>query len=190
MRIEIISYPEYYPNLHEPVYAPHWYLKGHFDEYSNKIVSSKRNDESNFFLPYLKNLLQELKNLNYIGKINLVTIVPNSHLSYSPTLENIGLLIASYLNAKYEKLIIRTREGRRNQRGNFISDRFIDTSNSMQVIRHIQDEENSILLIDGTKTSGITNLECIKILKDNGARSIVCICLGINHNPEFFGEEE
>jgi len=189
MKQESIS-SKNYPGIFEMVYAPNWYLKGHEDLYSQKILSSKKSDESEFFKPFLKDMIENLKNqMIFPENIKLITIVPNSHLSYSPTLISLGKWLANYFESEFKIIIVPNKECRRNISGNTCEERFNITKGSMYINQEISDKENMILLLDDTKTTGTTTLECIKILKEKGARIIYPICLGINHNLRFFNEK-
>ena len=179
----------YYPGIIEAVYAPRWYLTGSKDDkYTQKILSSKKVDESSFFIPYLKELINLLKNFSILNEIHLITILPNSKESkYSPTLESLGLWFAQMLNSKFEKIILPLKPSRKNRNCLNKEDRFKETSGSLGLSRSLVPGERSILLIDDAKASGTTLLETMKILKESGAKSFCIICLGINHNPEIFG---
>jgi predicted amidophosphoribosyltransferase len=178
----------HYPGIIEAVYCPKWYLTGHSDEYSNKILSSKKIDESLFFIPYLKDLITHLKNLSLLGDVQLITIIPNSKESkYSPTMESLGLWFSDTLHSKFEKVIIPIRPSQKNRNCLNKEDRFKETSGSLGLSRALLPEEKAILLLDDAKASGTTLLESIRILKDAGAKSFCIVCLGINHNPQIFG---
>lgn len=177
-----------YPGIMEIVYSPRWYITGHPDEYSKKILASKREDLVEYFKPHIENLIKELKSISLLGEFQLVTIIPNSRSSYSPTLESIGLWLASSLNSKFEKIIVPLKTRRKNQNCSNADERYKESFESMEVSRRLGEKESAILIIDDMKASGNTILESIKILRANGARIFYVICLGINHNPVYFGE--
>jgi len=179
-------YPAFYPGLKLEVFAPDWYYRGYYDKHphSAKIIKSKNSDESKYFLPKLKELISLLIKEKKLGGIDLITIIPKSDLKYSKTLEIVAERIGKDLKVDYEKIIVRIAKGRRNLSGNMAEKRFEKTKGSMRLKRNIKPDEKNILLLDDQKTTGITLLECAKILKEKGARNIFCICLGINRNLE------
>ena len=184
MEKEDAFYPVFYPGLKLEVFAPDWYYKGGYDQhvYSAKIIKSKNSDESKYFLPKIKELIDLLTKEEKLGEIDLITIIPKSDLKYSKTLDSIAYWASNYLNVNYEKIIIRTIKGRKNLGGNIAKGRFEKTKDSMKLKRDLKPNEKNILLLDDQKTTGITLLECAKILKEKGAINVFCICLGINRN--------
>src|SRR3989344_3359680 len=110
METENAAYPIFYPGLKLKVFAPAWYFKGHEanDEYSQKILSSKTNDESNYFIPKIKELIDSLIKGDELQKMHLVITIPKSNLEYSITLNSIAKWIKMYLSIKeYENIIER-----------------------------------------------------------------------------------
>ncbi len=188
METENAACPNFYPGLRLKVSAPGWYFKGHEadDEYSQKILSSKTNDESNYFIPKIKELIDSLIKRNEPQKICLVITIPKSDLEYSITLNSIAKWIKTYLGIEYENIIERVSKGRRNLGGNASEKRFNQTNSSMKLKRSLKPDEKNILILDDVKATGMTLLESAKILKGAGAENISCICLGINRNLEKF----
>lgn len=188
MVTEYAAYPHFYPGLRLKVDASEWYFKGHeaYDEYSQKVLSSKRNDESNYFIPKIKELIDSLIKRNELQGICLVVTIPKSDLGYSITLNSIANWIKAYLSVEYENIIERVAKGRRNLGGNASEKRFNQTNGSMKLKRSLKSHEKNILILDDVKATGMTILESAKILKSAGAENISCICLGINRNLEKF----
>jgi len=186
MESEFARWPHYYPDMELEVFAPEWYFKGHTDEYSEKILSSKNNNESEYFIPKIKDLIDELKKSGKLGKIDLIATIPKSDLTYSSTLSSTASWTALYLKTKHENIIERLVSGRRNVRGNGAEKRFHQTDGSMKLKRKLESNEKNILLLDDIKTTGMTLLECAKILKEGEAEKIFCICLGISRNLKMF----
>lgn len=186
MEKEWASYHDYYPFESYEVFSPRWYYKGYDDEYSKKILSSKKVDESEYFKPELKKLINTLKAKGLLKGYDLITIFPKSNLKYSPTLETLGGWIADYLKIKYEKIIIRKKTGRRNEGKDYAEKRYNKTKNSMSLKKGINLKGKSIILFDDVKATGMTILECGKILKNIDIKNIQPICLGISRNPKKF----
>lgn len=186
MKTEYAGYPKYYPGLELEVFAPEWYFRGHTDEYSKKMLSAKKIDESEYFIPYIKKLVDELLKSGKLRKTELIIAIPKSDLSYSETLNSIAIWIKGYLKIDYENIIERIIPGRRNIGGNLAEKRFHQTSGSMKLTRKLKVNEKNILLLDDAKTTGMTLLESAKILKEAGAENIFCICLGISRNLDIF----
>ena len=187
METESAAYPAFYPNLRLEVFAPAWYYRGKYDdEYSQKILSSKSRDESDYFIPKIKKVIDLLAPLGDVKGLDLVITIPKSNLSYSNTLDGIAQWIKGYLHIEYENVIERVSTGRRNLGGNYAEKRFKQTGGSMKLKRNLKPNEKKILILDDVKATGITLLESAKILKNAGAKNISCICLGISRNLDRF----
>ena len=186
MESEFARWPHYYSDMELEVFAPEWYLKGHADEYSEKILSSKDNNESEYFVPKIKELIDELTKEKKLGKIDLIITIPKSDLTYSSTLDSVASWTATYLKTKHENIIERLVSGRRNVGDNGAEKRFKQTDGSMKLKRKLEINEKNILLIDDIKTTGMTLLESAKLLKEDGAEMIFCVCLGISRNLQKF----
>jgi len=188
MEMETAAYPSFYPGLSLEVFAPAWYYRGQEeeDEYSKKILSSKKKDESDYFIPKIKELADDLVKESKLQDIDLIVTIPKSNLSYSKTLDTIAKSIKCTLSSEYENIIERTSTGRRNLGGNSAKKRFEQTNGSMKLKRNLKPNEENILILDDVKATGITILESAKILKSAGAKDIFCICLGISRNVNMF----
>ncbi len=181
MTIEETAYlPAYYGNLRVRVIAPDYYYSKEIkhDEYSHNIVLSKLRDESDYFYPYMKNLFDESE----LGKFNLICVVPSSKVGHiSPTMVEVARRLSSDCGVPFENIISRTVDASEKMTACGGYDRRHESVDGcMSLERQLKDEERNIILLDDTKTSGCTILECMKLLENSGATEAVCLCLGIN----------
>jgi len=184
MEFEIARFPDFYPDMDEIVYAPKWYYspKVKPDEYSHKIVQSKKVDIPSYFIDDLKQVMNQLIEDGTLNNLDIITIIPSSMKgTYSPTLKSLGFKLSKFLDVPYEQLIDRDVEtGRKNVAGNTAIDRYNLIKDSMKLNRKLSINEKKIMILDDVKVSGITLLESKKILLDAGAEETLSVCLGIN----------
>ncbi len=185
MITEKASYPKFYQNIELDVFAPRFYYQKHVksDNYSYHIWLSKEKDLSLFFWLEIKTLVDELKNSRVIMCPQLVTIIPRSNGTYSPTMEAIAKKLAEYLNCKYETIIKTVKTSTKKSGTNVTHEqRYKMISGSISIKRTIYEKE--IVVLDDTRTTGMSFLECKKVFSENGNPQIVAICLGINSSVD------
>jgi predicted amidophosphoribosyltransferase len=176
MEAEIAYWPEHYGDLEVPVFAPHFYypLSKRKDEYSRKIVFGKKTDLSDYFLDDMKKVFSKLP-----FKPDLLIIVPASKVrAFSPTIVGLGKKLSKIFDVPFRKSIRRVEE--RTKLTNCITqeERYASISGAFRVTRKLKGER--VVLIDDTRVSGVTLLECAKMLKKAGASEVTAVCLGIN----------
>ncbi|MFA7708448.1 MAG: hypothetical protein WCX73_05855 [Candidatus Pacearchaeota archaeon] len=183
---ESASYPES-PYFIIKVYAPKFYLKGHRDEYSEKILESKKIDLSEYFREIMISMINNLVTENKIDSPNLIVIAPNSHGGYSPTLRSLGKLFATkFRGCKFEEVVISIDPQRKNVGSQDLNSRFNKVKGHFSLSRPLLNSEKKILVFDDTKVSGGSLLEIEKVLKDGGAEKVNHICLSISRNKDIF----
>ncbi|MBI5880816.1 hypothetical protein HZB90_01665 [archaeon] len=179
--VEKACWPNYYGALAVMVLSPEYYYKPGVkkDEYSGRIVESKRKDLSNFFNNKIICLFDKKKKEYSLQSFNLITVIPGSKSSaISPTMCSIGNNLSKHSNIPFELILERTRASQWSERK--AEQRFKDVSGSMKLTRRLRVEEKKILLLDDTRTTGMTVLECAKLLIESGAEEVLLICLGTN----------
>lgn len=175
---------EYYPGIIENVYAPKWYFIKDVkdDDYSAKIVFSKKWDKTFYFIRHLIDLVNELEKekIAYFKDYDLITIIPSHEPDlYSPTLNHLAKFLSDAYKIKYEKIILRIKNTRLDEsRPKETYLRYEHVKDSMKISRELN--EKKIILFDDVKTSGIEILEAKKILQESGVLETLTICLGIN----------
>jgi predicted amidophosphoribosyltransferase len=176
MESEPAKWPEHYGDLEVPVFAPRFYypLSTRKDEYSKQIVFGKKTDLSNYFFEEVKTVLAKLP-----FKPDLLIIVPSSKmLKFSPTILGLGKKLSKEVNIPFKRSIKRIRERTKLTDCANQEERYASVNGSLKVIKKLKGEK--IVLLDDTRVSGVTLLECAKILKKAGASDVAAICLGIN----------
>ena len=176
MESEPAKWPEHYGDLEVPVFAPHFYysLSTKKDDYSRQIVFGKKTDLSDYFFEEVKSVLSQIP-----FKPDLFIIVPSSKmLKFSPTILGLGRKLSKEFNIPFKRSIKRIRERTKLTDCSNQEERYASVSGSFRVTRKLKGEK--IVLLDDTRVSGVTLLECTKILKEAGASDVAAVCLGIN----------
>ncbi|MFH0973515.1 MAG: phosphoribosyltransferase family protein [Candidatus Micrarchaeota archaeon] len=173
---EAAYWPDYYAGLVVKVFAPKLYYPYRVkkDEYSAKIVFSKKRDLSDYFLKEVETVFSKLP-----FKPGLIVVVPASKLNcFSPTV----LALAGELSAKFgvanENILVRVKEERKLTNCKSFDERYASIKDSFKATRKLKGEK--IVLLDDTRATGMTLLECAKTLKAAGASDVEAVCLGIN----------
>ena len=176
----IVKDSEYYPNLIVNGVAPQYYYEKKYNNpYSLKIISGKKVDESTYFFTSVDATIQEYEEKLKFSQCNVIIIVPTTKqdLHLCPTIVGIANHISAKLNIPLsnalEKTIFRFGRGRSRK----------ETHERIKDSMHVIDpniKDKNVLLLDDVRTSGITTLECAKILKEAGAKSIVSLYLGVH----------
>ncbi|MBI2144181.1 hypothetical protein HYU17_03460 [Candidatus Woesearchaeota archaeon] len=172
--------PEYYEELKIPTIAPAYYYAPGVkkDDYSYKIVLSKKNDCSDYFYDRIKKIFD-----TYAGKTaNLICVAPSSEVGkYSPTLLRLAERLSEYSGIENENIIARTVQRGKMTSLKIYKDRFDCVKGTISLNKQLKDTQKRIIVLDDVKVGGFTILECAKILKEAGATNFLAICLGINN---------
>ena len=180
MQTETAKYPQFYGELSVQVFAPQYYhstTSNFSDHYSKQIVKGKREDLSAFFFDQIKEVFTKLP-----FKPNIIVMAP-SHLEgkFSPTLHSLALQLSKHYGIPYANIIDRIREGKKLTSCSDRDERYEQVKGAFKVNTVMYSMEGlKIVLLDDTKTTGFTTLECAKELKSAGANDVVAVCLGIN----------
>jgi len=158
------------------------------DEFTEMIIDSKKTDLVDYFYADSERILKSLISLGRIPKIDLICLIPKHDADYSPTLQSLCFRLSKLFNVKYEVIFKNEKTERKNTGNKKRGDRFDKVKDSLKIKRYLNDEEKNVLIIDDQKTTGSTLIWAKKLLLDSGAKNIFAFCLGINHNPEFFGK--
>ncbi len=176
METEIATWPDHYGDLKVPVFAPRLYypLSIKKDEYSKNIVFGKKTDLSHLFIQEMEEIFGQLP-----FKPDLVIVVPSSKINkFSPTMVNLGRRLSRTFKIKFSRRIKRIEERTKLTDCSTQEERYNSITGCFKVIKKLNYEK--VILLDDTRVSGVTLLECAKILKKAGASDIVAVCLGIN----------
>lgn len=173
--------PGYFGDLKVPVRAPqHYYQKGYReDKYSARIVWSKTGDQSWFFWDYIKKVYYEVCGED---SYDLICVIPSSTEGhYSPTMLELARRLSEETGIPNDNILVRrkrleTKMARLRDR----ESRCKNVKGTVGLIRPLQPHEKRILLLDDTKATGASILECATVLKRNGAAEFLAICLGVN----------
>jgi len=182
---ELAVYPNYYSDLRVWTFAPnHYYpsrIGGH--PYSYQILLSKKDEDlSDYFLSYFFPMWNALKKEGLIGNFDLIAPLPSSVKGvYSKTLVPLGKKFGEKTGIPFDIVLDRTRE-LPTSRLLRLSERYERIKDSLRLTRNLKNTEKKVLILDDTRSSGVSCLEAAKILKDGGAEEVVLFCLGITEN--------
>ena len=176
MRKQTAQWPDYYGDLSVQVYAPRFYysLTQKKDDYSKKVVFGKNQDYSGFFFEPIKRIFEKLP-----FAPDLLIVLPSSKIGrFSPTLTALGKRLSETYKIQNGNIIERIKEGKKLTDCANHDERYEATKDSIKIKASVTGLK--IVLLDDTKTTGMTILECTKALKAWGASEVVAVCLGIN----------
>lgn len=171
---ELAKWPLYYDDLEVWVFAPRFYVPlPKRDVYSANIVFGKSQDKSDYFL---KEVLTLFRNLPF--EPNLIVIVPSSILGkFSVTMLALGKKLSKKLGIRNKNIIERVKTGRKQTECSDYDERHSAIDGVFKVTKRLNGEK--VVIMDDTRSTGMTILECAKMLKQAGASDILAVCLGI-----------
>ncbi len=170
------------------VYGSQWYKRGDMlDMYSQKLLTSKRTDESSYFLPYIEKMFERLRVERKLGEVDVIAIVPNSTGGHSPTLLAIGNWFASKHPCRVVK-IIKGAGPRLNKNNQGFLDRWNKVDGKFNLEQPLVKKGLRVMVLDDQKTTGATFLESRRLMIKEEANPLFYICLGINRNVVLMGE--
>ncbi len=180
MAKQTAHWPRFYGSLRVNVFAPELYFPERVktdDEYSNQIRRGKHSDNSAFFFPKLSKLFEQVL---AEFKPNLITAIPKHDAdTCSVTMLKLAEKLSNKSGIPTEKLIKRKKATKKLTECATAEERYAAIQDTLGLSRPLKGEK-CILLLDDTRTTGMTLLECAKILKKGGATDVVALCLGIN----------
>jgi len=166
----------HYGELKIKVFAPKYYYSRNQkkDEYSYKIVQSKTYDLSDFFFEDIKKIFDKLP-----FKPELIVVAPASQVnSFSPTLLKLGEKLSRELGIPNENILTRSVFRKKMIMCKDSEERFQAVKDTLRLTDNPKNKR--IVLLDDTRTSGVSLLECAKVLFGAEAEDVIAVCLGIN----------
>jgi competence protein ComFC len=179
-------YPHFYPDIDVPVLGvgPYFSRYAQDDAYSAMIVQQKKYiDLSKEFMPQVIRAVDAYSREFQLDEIDEVTLVPRRDPAepLRPTVYSIAKEVAKHLNKSFSIMLERTEL--REKCGESAAERFKANDGNIRCTESNL-KGKRILLVDDVKTTGVTMLECTKMLKLAGARETVGLCLGVHVKPE------
>jgi predicted amidophosphoribosyltransferase len=176
MEKQVAHYQQYYGALAIQVYAPAFYYgrSQKPDYYSKQIVDGKHQDLSAYFLDGIKSVFEKLP-----FKPNLIVVAPSSKKgNFSPTLDSLAKRLQKDYGIPYANVVERIREGKKLTTCAHLDERYREVKDAFKV--NLNMKGLKVIILDDTKTTGLTTLECSKALRAAGAIDVLAVCLGIN----------
>ncbi len=162
------------------VFAPAFYFKEEIrkDLYSRNIIEGKAKDLSSYFLEQVKEVFTKLP-----FKPHIIVMVPSHTIgNFSPTLNTLAIHLSHEYTIPYANVITRIRQGKKQTLCSGLEERHQQVDGAFKVDSTLYSMKDlKVVLLDDTKTTGLSLLECAKELKASGATTVVALCLGINY---------
>ena len=177
-----VEWPDYYGDLTLTVIAPKYYYpeRRKSDKYSDLIRKSKTEDLSDVFLKKLVAVFGD----KLPDDPDLIVVVPGSQTnSFSPTLLELGKKLSSHYNVPNENILTRTCATKKQSYCKTKDERHKAVSGTIGLREPVKtnlSKYQRALLLDDIRTTGMTLLECAKVLKGVGIKDFIAVCLGIN----------
>lgn len=149
------------------------------DEFSADINGSKIADLSNKFFDGIQIMTFEKAK----GRCEVIMTMPNSEGNTSPTLKAIATRLSEVLDVPYHDLMIwreKPKEPRRSQHKKTAEERYKQTSGKLGLRRSLLQSEKRILILDDVVVTGMTALECKKVLIESGAEEVMQFVFGLH----------
>lgn len=176
---EVARYKPKFGDLEVEVVASKWYFPFYVkkDNVSKRIVFSKKNDYSQEFWPDIESCFHSLNE-----KFDLICVIPASEVGvYSPTLVSLANMISIKFGIPFDNIILRAVKPIMKMADcKTAKDRYQFHNGTFALVRNLKSDEKTILLLDDIKAEGDTKLLCAELLTKKGAKTVKCICLGIN----------
>jgi len=181
-RVKSIAADQYYPGIQTMVFSPKYYYKvEHQDAYSLKILKAKkRSDFSDFFWPEIKGLVEDYKEEIRTKECDFITVVPTSKelLTITPTMHSLAMRLSEHLKIPYRPVLVRgsfkRAEAPRNRQNRYA------VVNGSVSVKSFPLNAKRVILLDDNRGTGMSILECTKILMAAGVKSVTALCLGTN----------
>lgn len=155
---------------------------GYHSKIRDSIIDFKFNGNSFNAKSYSKALCNTIEYFNMLDDFDLITFVPLSKKRKNERgfdqSELVAEYVGKYLDKKVKALLKKTRQTK-NQHELNSAQRAENVRNIYTAVNAGFIKEKNILLIDDIATTGNTLSECCRVLKENGAKNIICMTIAI-----------
>ena len=172
-----------YPGIKIKSVTPKYYYHKKYheeNEYSKKILDTKitNKDESVYFIPFVDDCLDKFEDDLHFSSVDLISIIPNSVNKYYPNIIKIAKHVEKKLKKPSRSLFNRINSSKSVSRARLSRYKYL--SGNFPICKGVDVDGKRVLLIDDIRTSGITALECAKVLLESGAKEVILFALGTN----------
>lgn len=176
-----INWPALYPGLSvRYLYTGLYHDKSHQDGFSKSILLSKDSDQSALFSPAFTAKLDKL------GVVpDLVVPIPSSRQIPSPTVSALAQIAANHFRTRFSPLLQKKAGSAKLATIKSHLDRHKAVGGSIVLKEPLPANTKTVLLVDDIKTTGMTTMECAKVLTAAGVKNIYAIFIAENapHTP-------
>ena len=149
----------------------------------NSIIDFKFHGNSFNAKSYAKAICRVIEYCDMLDDFDVITFVPLSKKRRNERgfdqSELIARYVGSILGKKVKALLIKARQNK-NQYELNLSERIENVKGVYKPVNRDLIENENILIIDDIFTTGNTLAECCRILRENGAKSIICMTIAIS----------
>lgn len=144
----------------------------------NSIVKFKSESPENFCLLFGKNLAEQISESSCCSEIDLITCIPMTNKSkrergYNQAFELARVIGKSINKNVSDKILIKKRDSISQHKLQY-EQRLTNIKNLFNISSKCNIKGKTILLIDDVITTGSTLDACSKVLKQNGAKVVIC----------------
>jgi len=128
-------------------------------------------------------MAERCANVYYDVDFDIVTFVPMTEKAFDKRLYNQSELLAKQVGKMMflpvENLLVKTRDTASQHSLNG-EERLKNLKDSVKLRKGVSVKGKNILICDDVKTTGATFEQCVKVLQNNGAGKVCCICVAIS----------
>jgi len=184
--VRAILKDDLYPSLEVQTVTPRFYYHKKYhpqDKYSQIILYTKESckDESEYFKPFVLDCVNKFKEDLKLNTVDIISLIPNGNNKYYPNIISVAKIISTLLSKPVSVIFDREDTQKNFQRDR--QNRYNNLHGKFK-LKEVNVSGKTILIIDDIRTTGISILECARVLKENNALNIISFALGTNSSNE------
>lgn len=169
-----------YPGIVTHAFAISHYvdMKDGNDNFSKKMMYFyKFGNDADFFLSRFLDIYKTYFEKDKL-KFDIISLVPTHEKSgINKNMQSLAEKLSLSISVPYEQILVRNRAIKKSHEISTFTERYENIMGSMDVIENVSGK--NIILMDNVVITGTTLLEAARVLKGNGAKTVVCMSLGL-----------
>ena len=148
------------------------------DNFSKKMMYFyKFGNDAEFFLSQFLDIYKTYFEKDKL-KFDIISLVPTHEKSgINKNMQSLAEKLSLSISVPYEQILVRNRAIKKSHEISTFPERHENIMGSMDVIENVSGK--NIILMDNVVITGTTLLEAARVLKGNGAKTVVCMSLGL-----------
>lgn len=168
-----------------PGIVAHAFAIGHYvdmkdgnDDFSKKMMHFyKFGNDMDFFLSRFLDIYKTYFENDKL-KFDIISLVPTHEKSgINKNMQALAEKLSIVIKIPHEQILARNRAIKGSHEISTFKERYENIGGSMDVIENVSGK--NIILMDNVVITGTTLLEAARVLKENGAKTVVCMSLGL-----------